>query len=647
MPEYLREPPKRRRLLTTVTLLVLAGCFTGVVLWVLGQFELGTPLGNYMRTGHFGAEVAAAPALEKGESEPGKSAPSSLENTTSGTHQPTKEQPKTPKTTTVAAADHPPAGPASANPAHAAPPSQPAVKPGPVLAGPAHVATAPPTAIAKIDTKLPPPANPPATPDSKLPATPATEPGKTAPETPKPPERIGHLVSADDQVLLAYNTQAGYWERLATRDPLVSQQRLLAPPTYRDEISIGAGVTVELLGGTQVQLLPGTEKEPVGLDIAFGRLALVPSQDATKLRLTVGGHSGLLTLTDNETFAALEVTRSSSPGVNPESDAPHAAADLYVTHGVIRWQEKGMAEPVRIIAPARLTLDEQSPHDLQTLGSKDLPKWIVLESLGALEQRASARHRPIASGRPLRRPGIDGIGLPSPEGSRLAGPAIAGLYRPVRTPGCRLEQYRLQGRLAEIRRAASPGHCPRAGNRRRHSPGHGEAIRRGLAAVVPHVVGLYQQTIAKRRRRQAGGLAGTPDAGLPRVGLLEFEGDHRLGAVLQAGGDGRQESASSSCSGRSVARRATSALRVPSPSCRPARTLHPRRPRRRCCRRRARKPRACEGGVFSAPKGRQSIARGVSPWCEGNMIAESPEGATVIGKSAILSPLRGSCVRYR
>ncbi len=65
-------------------------------------------------------------------------------------------------------------------------------------------------------------------------------------------------------------------------------------------------------------------------------------------------------------------------------------ADLYVTHGEVRWQEQGMAEPVRIIAPARLTLDEQSPHDLQSLQTRDLPKWIVLESLGVLEQRASA-----------------------------------------------------------------------------------------------------------------------------------------------------------------------------------------------------------------------------------------------------------------
>ena len=130
------------------------------------------------------------------------------------------------------------------------------------------------------------------------------------------------MVSSDDQVLLAYNTKAGYWERVAAKESLVSQQRLLVPPTYRDEISIGVGVTVDLLGGTQVQLLPGTDKEPVGLAIDFGRLVLVPSPEAGKVRLAVGGHGGVLTLADNETIAALEVTRSALPGVNPESERP-------------------------------------------------------------------------------------------------------------------------------------------------------------------------------------------------------------------------------------------------------------------------------------------------------------------------------------
>ena len=341
------------------------------------------------------------------------------------------------------------------------------------------MAPAAPTEIAKIDPKLPTPhIKTPATPDSKKPPAPAAEPDKPVPEDIEPaklPERVGHLVSSDDQVLLAYNQKAGYWERVAAKESLVSQQRLLVPPTYRDEISIGAGVTVDLLGGTQVQLLPGTDKEPVGLAIDFGRLVLVPSQEALKVRLAVGGHSGLLTMADNETIAALEVTRSALPGADPETGASHATADLYVTHGEVRWQEQGMAEPVRIIAPARLTLDEQSPHDLQSLQTRDLPKWIVLESLGVLEQRASAAVAQSLQGG--RSAGLGLMELAYHRQKEVAWLArrIAGLYRPVRAPGCRPGQSRLQGRLAEICRAASPGHRPWAGVRRHRSPGHGKS----------------------------------------------------------------------------------------------------------------------------------------------------------------------------
>ena len=71
-------------------------------------------------------------------------------------------------------------------------------------------------------------------------------------------------------------------------------------------------------------------------------------------------------------------------------------ADLYVTHGEVRWQEKGMAEPVRIIAPARLTLDEQSPHDLQTLAKQrpaEVDRAGVAGGVGATGFRAPSPNR--------------------------------------------------------------------------------------------------------------------------------------------------------------------------------------------------------------------------------------------------------------
>ena len=45
--------------------------------------------------------------------------------------------------------------------------------------------------------------------------------------------------------------------------------------------------------------------------------------------------------------------------------------------------------------------------------------------------------------------------------------------------------------------------------------------------------------------------------------------------------------------------------------------------------------------VAKAPKGRQSIARGVSPGNRHNLPVVSPNGAAVLGRSAVLSPLAG------
>ena len=403
VPEYLREPPKRRRLLTTLTLLVLAGCFAGAVLLALGQFEPGTPLGNLVRTGRWNAEVTAARDASNPESAPDETVPDKGKTAadkaaaaggadkTATASQPGKEKTKaaeTPQpTATVAGAKAAPVAPGK--------------EPPPGAEGP----EAAPTPLAKIDAKGPPkPGTPPpasneplldalaSTPDhrdSKVAGPAGSEPGKPAPEAVAAAERVGRF-NSEDQVLLAFDPQAGFWQRVPAKEPLVSGQRLLALPTYRAEISLNSAITLQMLGGTQVQLLAGSPQAPAGLEVAFGRLVLMPlAQGGPQVRLVVEGRSGVLTLADAETIAAVEVVRYHAPGVNPESQPPRAAIDLYVSHGAALWQEKGAAEPVRIVAPARLPLDEQTPREPQPLESKALPNWIVLESLGPLEQRAS------------------------------------------------------------------------------------------------------------------------------------------------------------------------------------------------------------------------------------------------------------------
>jgi hypothetical protein len=416
VPEYLRERPKGRRLLTTSVLLLLAGVFAGTVLWVMGLFEPGTPLGNFLRTGRWNNQIAAAPDTATKEQSPEKAgwpdkapatSPAAKETPTVTPTATATEIPKVAKPTTPEPATKPGKAKTEPGPGETKPPTvpehataegiakppvaplpEPGVQPKAIIAGePGKPAPLPPpTALAKGDVKLP---AVPGAAESHPPAAPGAESAKPVPAAPATPQRLGQFLSGD-QVLLQYDQSAGYWKRLPAKEMVVSAQRLLALPTYRDEIALNAGITLQLLGGTQVQLLHSIGSEPAGLDVAFGRIVLAPVRPGPQLHLTIGNLSGVLTLVDAETIAAIEVIRVHTPGVNPESETLRTTADLYVTHGTVLWQEKSAKKPVRIAVPARLALDVQLPPDPQPLDEKDLPKWIVLESPGPLEQRASA-----------------------------------------------------------------------------------------------------------------------------------------------------------------------------------------------------------------------------------------------------------------
>ncbi|NQU19662.1 MAG: hypothetical protein HQ567_00155, partial [Candidatus Nealsonbacteria bacterium] len=57
VPDYLRDPPKKRRLLPVAAVLVLVGCFAVVVLIAMGQFEPDKPLGKALARMGFGEEA--------------------------------------------------------------------------------------------------------------------------------------------------------------------------------------------------------------------------------------------------------------------------------------------------------------------------------------------------------------------------------------------------------------------------------------------------------------------------------------------------------------------------------------------------------------------------------------------------------------
>jgi len=388
VPEYLREPRKKSRWFSAAAAVLLAVCFTVVVLMLLGQFEPEAPLGE-MLVGWGWIEASSEVAIDTGED--GRETktppvePSGMETTEEPAVDPLK-----------------------------APTQEPAVKPTTESGKPAAIepikddtppaVETPPEAATETLPTVPPTVPGTAPPDTAV-EDPKTEPEKKPVAEPLPPEPLGRLMSVE-QVLLSDDPEGG-WVRVAANQMLIPRH-VLVLPTYRAKVTLTVGATLEILGKTRIELLRSSPRELPGIRVLYGRVVLMPLAKAgTQLRVVFGDHSGTITFDDAESVAAIEVQRSYVPGTNPESEPPHINAHLYVTTGAITWEETGDgedAQPLRLTPSQRLVFDAQLTSAPMTV--KELPKWIEAEPISGLDRRASAA---IAQGLPTDRPARVGL----------------------------------------------------------------------------------------------------------------------------------------------------------------------------------------------------------------------------------------------
>jgi hypothetical protein len=391
VPEYLREP-RKRRLLPIAAALLLCGGVLGVLLVALWQFQPGT-LDKWWDRLRGRAEVAAAP--QEPEESAAPAAPSAAESNAKKEpapaggavgpgESPSPKPVEPPKT-------KPDEGPAVINPAEGGGPGEKAapVAPGKPAAAPAaKQAPAPPPGPAK-------PASPVKSAGVEKPAG-AEKPAGPAPVPPEPaPEavRIARVFPDALEVLLRYNADNATWTRAAPEEFLQSGQPLLALPTYRPRVVLlkTGGITAELLGGTEIQLLPPDTEGRPGIHVVFGRVVVKPLDQApARLRLTGGGRAGVLTLGSLESICALEVVRVQPPGVDPQTHPAGALATLYVAQNGAVWEDDAMQRGVRLAAPAQASLE--APAVSPEAAPKTPPKWIFADAAGSpssLERRAA------------------------------------------------------------------------------------------------------------------------------------------------------------------------------------------------------------------------------------------------------------------
>ncbi|MGW8255950.1 MAG: hypothetical protein ACWGMZ_00540, partial [Thermoguttaceae bacterium] len=410
IPEYLREPPNKYRWISIVSSVFAAGCLIFLSLRTLGVFDRGLSSDKTAPA----AEAANQPTrLPAKQTQIGKATAKTKEtppkqqsaNKTVVAEKKVKSEsaadavaePVAPSAKPADAKQSPEASPASKTESPAAALKQPEalLQPG-ASDSKVEASGAPlPKAIASISFDK--------EPNSKLAALNVAEKGAAekseseAQVAEKPSisgedralpagEHLGRFMS-DEELLLKFHPTDNDWRLVAENQLLSGGAKLLALPLYRPEINLAAGINLSVLGGTELELLPGSSARAPGLNLHFGRIVMMPlANPGTRVRLVIGDRSGIVTFVGPDAAAAIKVRRVHSMGANPESDPGVMVAEMFVSAGQMLWDEQGQ-KTLEIAAPAQVRIEDQLLPEVSV--AKELPAWISKNRLNPLDQGAS------------------------------------------------------------------------------------------------------------------------------------------------------------------------------------------------------------------------------------------------------------------
>ncbi|MEE8453114.1 MAG: hypothetical protein V3R99_14405 [Thermoguttaceae bacterium] len=392
VPDYLRDPPrKKRRLLAPAVALAAVVCVVALGLYGAGQFEPGTPLGDLL--GVEATEVAGGmdPAVLPSDQDPPDVGPVADEPDTPIEQNNTVEQGNA-----VNQLPPPPLGNPTIDPG-SEPPDAPLpdalTEPGSEL----------PNAPLPNNTGLPVPEPSAIEPHADVPEieTPDVE----VPEVQAPIPEVVAGLATEGQILLRMEPQSAVWQRARFQEGLYSQTRLISLPTFRPKIAMNSGITVQLVDGTEVELLPGDNRISDGMKMAYGRAILTPGQEPLRrFRLQVGDRSGVIVFADAQSAVAVEVATVRAPGTDPEALPAPLVARIYPRTGTLTWtwedtprqetgaEESALHQSLQIVAGQCLVVDARSAQP--SVSAAALPEWITPDMTAALDARGSKMLEP-------------------------------------------------------------------------------------------------------------------------------------------------------------------------------------------------------------------------------------------------------------
>ncbi|MEX0714377.1 MAG: hypothetical protein WD278_18720 [Pirellulales bacterium] len=236
--------------------------------------------------------------------------------------------------------------------------------------------------------------------DEPLDAPPGDEAVRPGEASAAPAAGIGRLIS-EQEVLLRLNAKDNTWKRLPIRETVYDGDRLLALPTFRPNVALAVGITMQLIDNASVELHAPDGQGIPGITVLQGRVVLfsVARPDA-RIRLKLGDHQGVITFGQDDATIAVEVLRHLIDGADPEASPPAASLELYVTRGQILWLSPGGSSQV-IDAPAIRPLigapgaavAAAPPDDAEAV---EMPSWITSPGLDLIAQGASVSLQQIS-----------------------------------------------------------------------------------------------------------------------------------------------------------------------------------------------------------------------------------------------------------
>lgn len=421
VPDYLKSDSKKSPLLWAIAAGILLLLGLGIAR-IIGPFDNNHPIAAL-----FGAKPDPTPVASNTPNSPANNTPAK----TPSPDDPSNKTPlapsnnpvaTTPGSTTPAStipanpATDPLASPVPANPNPVATPAMTVVPPVPATpaialnqpnntigvegAAPAIPAVNPAGVVAPMVT--------PATtgPDAVTPVPPqpmpAADPGNV-PAPPVVPGIAGRMTQDGTQVLLSWRTPPGgegAWVRVNANETIAVGERLLGLHTYRPALLLKNGLSLQLIGETQLEVYSTPNEDIPLIRLHFGRIVVANSGKAnTKLAIEPGvKQAGLLTLNDPDSLIALEVQRTLPVGANPEAVQSQVSANLYIAAGRAQWQpDAAVAAGDTLAGPLLVKLHER-PDSLQPPETK-LPNWIVKNELAGFDSQASGPFSQLLQGR--------------------------------------------------------------------------------------------------------------------------------------------------------------------------------------------------------------------------------------------------------